>query len=123
VESVTAASGGSVAAILPVPAGVSTAKVKIVQTGAIKAQEDPENGKVVYSVLQELLNRGALIPNRVKVIPGGLNGVAHGFELGRQHKVRYLLFLAWHASPHLMFQIPKKVSGEKLVYVIADTKL
>jgi len=101
VKSVTAASGGSVAAILPVPAGVSTEKVKIVQTGAIKAQEDPENGKAVYGVLEELLSRGTFIPNRVKIIPGGLNGVAHGFELGRQHKV----------------------SGEKFVYVIADTAL
>ncbi|EJT98636.1 GroES-like protein [Dacryopinax primogenitus] len=99
VASITAPSG-VVAAILTPKPEQSTASVKVVQTGAIRAQENPEIGKRVYGVLTALLEKGLLVPNPVKVIPGGLLGINEGLQLGREHKV----------------------SGEKLVYVVADTK-
>ncbi|KAF8530064.1 GroES-like protein [Hysterangium stoloniferum] len=98
---VITAPSGRVSVILDVPTpDPSTENVKVVQTGAAKAGTDPEIGQRVYGLLQASLDQGKFTPNRVKVIPGGLLGVNEGFQLGRTHKV----------------------SGEKLVYRIADTK-
>jgi len=98
IASITSPSGGIVAVVLPVPR--EEGNVKVIPTGARLAFEKPaEVGKPTYQVLQELLDSGALIPNPVKIVEGGLRGVQHGWELGRDHKV----------------------SGEKLVYRIADT--
>ncbi|KZT55735.1 GroES-like protein [Calocera cornea HHB12733] len=99
VASVTAPSG-KVAAILPPKPEQSTETVKVVQTGAIRATENAEIGSRVYGILSALLETHTLIPNPVKLIPGGLLGINEGLQLGREHKV----------------------SGEKLVYRIADTK-
>ncbi|KZO93630.1 GroES-like protein [Calocera viscosa TUFC12733] len=99
VASITA-STGKVAAILPPKPEQSTDTVKVIQTGAIRASENALIGQRVYGILSALLETHTLIPNPVKVIPGGLLGINEGLQLGREHKV----------------------SGEKLVYTIADTK-
>ncbi|KZS95260.1 GroES-like protein [Sistotremastrum niveocremeum HHB9708] len=100
VQSITSPTGGKVAIILGLPTpDPSTSNVKVVATGARKAQEVPAVGEASYWYLAELLNKGTFIPNKVKVIPKGLLGVNEGFDLQRQHKI----------------------SGEKLVYRIADT--
>ncbi|TDL20447.1 GroES-like protein [Rickenella mellea] len=101
VESITSPTGGSIATILPsADSSLSTDTVKIVSTGSIKAFEHPEIGRALYALLAVLLEKKILKTNPVKVIDGGLNGVNEGFELGRQGKV----------------------SAEKFVYRIADTK-
>jgi len=98
VASITSPQGGIVATVLAV--NREEGNIKVVGTGARLAYEQPAVGERTYAVLQELLDSGALVPNPVKVIEGGLRGVQTGWELGRDHKV----------------------SGEKLVYRIADTK-
>ncbi|KIJ47905.1 hypothetical protein M422DRAFT_205804 [Sphaerobolus stellatus SS14] len=98
VKSITAPSG-RVAVILPPKPDASTSTVKVIQTGAIKASQNPDIGKAVYGLLEAALAKGIFVTNKVKVIPNGLLGVNAGFELGRTHKV----------------------SGEKLVYRIAET--
>ncbi|KZV80973.1 hypothetical protein EXIGLDRAFT_780319, partial [Exidia glandulosa HHB12029] len=92
------ASKGVVASVLgavksPLP------HVKIIASGARLAYDQPDVGKKIFEALQGLLDRGELIPNPVTIMPGGLNGVEAGWELGRTHAI----------------------SGEKLVYRIADT--
>jgi len=94
------APSGNVALILPPPADLSTVRVKVVFTGAGPAARDKAIGERVYGLLIALLERHAILPNQVRVIPGGLLGVNEGLQLGREHKV----------------------SGEKLVYRVADTK-
>ncbi|KAF8582932.1 GroES-like protein [Ramaria rubella] len=100
VKAITAPSG-RVAVILPPKSDTSTPNVKVIQTGAIKASTDPAIGEAVYGLIQAALDRGVLKPNRVKVVAGGLLGVNEGFKLGREYKI----------------------SGEKLVYRVAETKL
>ncbi|KZS95295.1 GroES-like protein [Sistotremastrum niveocremeum HHB9708] len=100
VKSITS-SEGKVAIILPLPSpDPSTASVKVIATGTSKATEIPALGEAVYWYLEELLSRGILIPNKFKIIPGGLSGVNEGLSLQRRHKI----------------------SGEKLVYRIADSE-
>ncbi|TDL20446.1 GroES-like protein [Rickenella mellea] len=101
IASITSPTGGLIAIIRPVvdPA-LSTPTIKIIPTGGLKAFEFPEIGAALFGLLQTLLNRKLLKPNPVKVVDGGLNGVNDGFDLGRKGKI----------------------SGEKLVYRIADTK-
>ncbi|KZO93631.1 GroES-like protein [Calocera viscosa TUFC12733] len=103
VASITA-STGKVAVILPPEpekySDQSTDSVKVVHTGAIKASDNPLIGQRVYGILSALLETHTLIANPVKVIPGGLLGINEGLQLGREYKV----------------------SGEKLVYTIADSK-
>ncbi|EJT98637.1 GroES-like protein [Dacryopinax primogenitus] len=98
VASITAPSG-IVAVILAPKAEQSTATVRVVQTGALKTSE-PEIGQRVFGLLNALLQNGSLVPNPIKIMPGGLLGVNEGLQLGREHRI----------------------SGEKLVYVVADTK-
>ncbi|KZT38375.1 hypothetical protein SISSUDRAFT_1047043 [Sistotremastrum suecicum HHB10207 ss-3] len=101
VKSITSSSEGKVVIILPLPSpDPSTASVKVIATGTSKATEIPALGEAVYWYLGELLSRGILIPNKFKIIPGGLSGVNEGLSLQRRHKI----------------------SGEKLVYRIADSK-
>jgi len=97
-ESVTAGSG-IVATVLPVP-NKDFGSVKVLVAGARLAFEHPETGKVVYKTFHEHLDTGILIPNPQRIIPGGLNGVEEGWKLG----------------------LAGKISAEKLVYRIADTK-
>ena len=61
-----------------------------------RRQEDRDLACELYEKLPELLQTRAVRPNAVRVIDGGLNGVAQGFELHRT----------------------KKISGHKLVYVV-----
>ncbi|ETS82458.1 Protein TOXD [Pestalotiopsis fici W106-1] len=61
--------------------------------------EDKEFAEKFWPVASKLLSEGKVKVHNVKVNPGGLNGVLEGLELMRQDKV----------------------SGEKLVYNIAET--
>ncbi|KZT55729.1 GroES-like protein [Calocera cornea HHB12733] len=98
VASVTAPAG-IVAVILAPNPEQSTDKVKVVQTGARVASEDPQVGRTVYGMLEALLEKYALVPNPVRLMPGGLLGINEGLQLMRAGKV----------------------SGEKLVYRVRDT--
>lgn len=107
--------GGTIASLLPVP-GVSrsdvTAKFRLVHT--ITGRDfylrqdiwpaDPEDkafGARVWSVLQTLLDEGRIQVHPPRVEEGGLGGVFDGLQLLRQGKV----------------------SGEKLVYRVAETAM
>ncbi|KAF7118390.1 hypothetical protein CNMCM5793_007907 [Aspergillus hiratsukae] len=61
--------------------------------------EDFEFGSKFWSVAEKLLAEGKVKPHRPKVCPGGLKGVLKGLQLMREGKV----------------------SGEKLVYNVAET--
>jgi len=98
VKSITASSG-IVATLLPSPEK-DYGPMKVVIGGGPRALSDPEDVKLVFQTVQDWVNSGKLVPNRSRVMPGGLNGVEEGWKLG----------------------IAGKVSGEKLVYRIADTK-
>ncbi|EJD44932.1 GroES-like protein [Auricularia subglabra TFB-10046 SS5] len=101
--SITSPGGGTISVVLPVPETVEKALpagVKTVAAGARRVGESPEVREKVYAALDALLQSGKLVPNPVKVIPGGLNGVKEGLLLGKAGKI----------------------SGEKLVYRIADSK-
>ncbi|TDL20448.1 GroES-like protein [Rickenella mellea] len=101
ISSITSPTGGTVASLDPtLDPTLGTPTIKITQTGGGKAFEYPEIGKAVFGLLNTLLERRVLDPNPVQVLEGGLRAVDEGFELGRQGKV----------------------SAEKLVYRITDTK-
>lgn len=90
--------------VLPVPedtlAAFSKRGIKVVPAWALRA-DIPSVRQQTYDVLDQLLRTGKLVPNPVKVIPGGLNGVKEGLRLSQANKV----------------------SGEKLVYRIAETQV
>ncbi|KIJ54539.1 hypothetical protein M422DRAFT_58074 [Sphaerobolus stellatus SS14] len=44
-------------------------------------------GKVLYKHLEGLLESGKIVPNRVEIIPGGLNGIVPGLERMAEGKV------------------------------------
>ena len=87
VASVTSPSGGRVAIIRSSP-DLSTPKVKVINTGARLAEEKPSIGEAVYGYLNDLLQKGVLIPNRTRILDKGLLSVDEGFDLQRQRKVR-----------------------------------
>lgn len=98
-ESITAPHG-IVACIVGTPPESHIPHVELVRAGFWFAFEQPAVGAQLRTVLQALLDRGELITNPVKVMPGGLNGVEEGLQLSRNNAV----------------------SAQKLVYRIADTK-
>ncbi|EJT98631.1 GroES-like protein [Dacryopinax primogenitus] len=100
VGSITTTGTGVVAVILTPKPEQSTSTVKVLHTGAKQAELYPEVGKRVYALLEYLLERGTFVPNPVRVVPGGLLGANEGLKLGREHRV----------------------SGEKLVYRVAETQ-
>lgn len=73
---------------------------------------------ITYEVLNALLKSGKLVPNKVKVLPGGLNAVRQGWELGQAHKV---CPPGMCRTQSLMRVRHLQISGEKFVYRIADT--
>jgi NADPH:quinone reductase-like Zn-dependent oxidoreductase len=61
--------------------------------------EDKDLAIRFFERLEEWLEQGKIVPNKVTVVPGGLGGVSEGFRRMRE----------------------KEVSGEKIVYRIAET--
>ncbi|KAI0715814.1 GroES-like protein [Cerioporus squamosus] len=56
----------------------------------VAALQFPENKKLgveLYARLEEWLRTGVLVPNRVEVLPGGLNGIPEGLERIKANKV------------------------------------
>ncbi|EJD44942.1 GroES-like protein [Auricularia subglabra TFB-10046 SS5] len=90
--------------LLPVPeetsATLAARGIKVVEAWALHV-ELPDVRQQTYDILERLLQSGKLVANPVKVIPGGLNGIKEGLRLSRENKV----------------------SGEKLVYRIAETRV
>lgn len=111
-DSITAPGGGTIASVLimPSPSGElvvapeeTTAKlaargIKLTPAWAWHIDQAPVRERT-FDVLKQFLESGKLIPNRVKVMPGGLNSVPEGLRLAQAGKI----------------------SGEKLVYRVADT--
>ncbi|KZV99414.1 GroES-like protein [Exidia glandulosa HHB12029] len=96
---ITSPSGGVIASVLGIPEK-DFGNVKVLQARAFLIGESKEVNDITYEILDAMLQSGKLIPNRVKVLPGGLRAVKEGWELGREHKI----------------------SGEKFVYRIAETQ-
>ena len=61
--------------------------------------EDREFAERFFPKLEEWLEKGKITPNKITVVPGGLEGVKEGFRRMRE----------------------KEVSGEKLVFRVAET--
>ena len=61
--------------------------------------EDKAFGLEFFPVLEQWLREKKIRPNKVTIVPGGLAGIPEGFRLMRD----------------------KLISGEKLVYRVADT--
>ncbi|EJD44938.1 GroES-like protein [Auricularia subglabra TFB-10046 SS5] len=102
--SITSTGGGTVNIILGISDSVADTlpkNVKIASAGARLVAQSADVREKAYSALNGLLQSGKLIPNTVKIIPGGLNGVKDGLLLAKAGKV----------------------SGQKLVYRIAETKV
>ncbi|EJD44941.1 GroES-like protein [Auricularia subglabra TFB-10046 SS5] len=113
VDSITAPDGGTIASVLimPSPTGqvivapeettnkLSARGINLEPAWALHIDQ-PIVRERSFAVLGQLLQSGKLIPNRIKVMPGGLKGVHEGLRLTQGGKV----------------------SGEKLVYRIADTQ-
>nr|VWO97707.1 Chaperone protein dnaJ 2 [Ganoderma boninense] len=55
--------------------------------GSVHAPENRAFGVELYSRLGELLRSGAIVPNKVEVVPGGLAGIPKGLELLKLNKV------------------------------------
>lgn len=105
-SSLSSAKGGDLVWIQSVADSVAPStdaypsNVRLISGGARAAFMDRVFGRKAFDFLERALVKGALVPNRVKVVPGGLLGVEHGFQMGREHKV----------------------SGEKLVYRVSETE-
>lgn len=112
---ITSPSGGVIASVLGIPEK-DFGNVKVLQARAFLIGESKEVNDITYEILEAMLQSGKLIPNRVKVLPGGLRAVKEGWELGREHKVpAYSVCL-------LRDLIWLQISGEKFVYRIAETQ-
>ncbi|KAF8055560.1 chaperonin 10-like protein [Lyophyllum atratum] len=76
------APGGHLTLVLQKNAQVTAVEGKDITTvlGMWTLPHSRELGVQLYSRLGELLEKGAVKPNRVEVLPGGLNGVVGGLE-------------------------------------------
>lgn len=97
--------GGKMAHVLPtdvdrdsslLPNGVSTSNTNVFTT----FKDQKEFASKWYRIIGKWVDEGKFKPNNVKVVPGGLDGVAEGMDLLKNNKV----------------------NAVKLVYRIADTK-
>ncbi|KAI0787295.1 GroES-like protein [Fomes fomentarius] len=101
------AAGGSLVVVHPQSEAVLADKVardggskKVVRPwGSFDTPANRELGQELYPRLTEWLEKGTLVPNRVQIIPGGLNGVPEACEL----------------------LMNKNVSGVKLVVHVQET--
>ncbi|KAI1797058.1 GroES-like protein [Ganoderma leucocontextum] len=55
--------------------------------GSVHHPDNRDFGVELYSRLTELLRTGAIVPNTVEVVPGGLAGIAEGLEKLKENKV------------------------------------
>ncbi|KAI1784383.1 GroES-like protein [Ganoderma leucocontextum] len=84
------APGGALVTTLPpsVPADKQTADKRIINVfGSVHTPANRTFGVELFSRLTELLRTGALVPNEVEVLPGGLAGIPEGLERLKQNKV------------------------------------
>ncbi|PIL35329.1 hypothetical protein GSI_02054 [Ganoderma sinense ZZ0214-1] len=86
--------GGALLLTLPqnIPADVLEAGadkgVRVVSVfGSVHHPDNRAFGVELYARLEELLRSGAIVPNQVEVVPGGLAGIPEGLQLLKQNKV------------------------------------
>ncbi|KAM5545024.1 hypothetical protein V8D89_001135 [Ganoderma adspersum] len=88
------APGGALVTTLPtnipedvLKAGAGAGKRVVNVFGSVHHPENRAFGVELYSRLEELLRTGAIVPNQVEVVPGGLAGIPEGLQRLKLNKV------------------------------------